>query len=172
MSDRTFVSVAAAGIFGCFLMADNPLFALPEPVRSAAAADTGLPLAPRTLEAARVQASETLAMFLRHAVGPDGRAAEGAALQVALPAEDGPGLQVVLVSDVRVDNIQFSGVVEGRPGRVSFDPSHIRDWIWRGEDGRLYGSYIARASLPSFHPSAAAALGATLSEDPVPAVWR
>lgn len=134
-----------------------------------------------TMNGAQVKAQESLPQFLENALDNQGIAVDGAMAKVAFPVTvDGvTGVEVIWVGPFgRVDNA-FKGALANQPRDMQenagdvmdFTQDMIRDWMIRGADGLLYGSYTTRVMLTDMDEASAKQLRQVLAPDPVPANW-
>ncbi len=134
-----------------------------------------------TMNDAQSEAQKHLPTFFANVLDEQGVAAEGAMVKVAFPVTiDGvSGHEVIWVGPFGRDGNEFKGLLANRPrdmdaqagDLVEFTEPMIRDWMLRGPDGRLYGSYTTRVMLADLDKETAAQIAASLSEHPVPANW-
>ena len=135
-----------------------------------------------TMNGAQAEAQKHLPKFLEKILDDQGLAAEGAMVKVAFPiSKNGQsGHEVIWVGPFGGVDGNFRGMLANRPRDmeaqvgdiVEFDTTMIRDWMFTGPDGKLYGSYTTRVMLPDMHPQTAAQLRAALSENPLPSDWN
>jgi len=130
---------------------------------------------------AQEDARRSLPDFLAHKLDETGTAAEGAMVKVGFPitSEDGENDEVIWVGPFSKSGNTFTGALANDPvyiggaygDEVTFTQDMIRDWMYQGEDGKLYGNYTTRVMLPELTATQAAQISQLLSEDPMPARW-
>lgn len=54
---------------------------------------------------------------------------------------------------------------------IRFDETDVRDWLFYGATGRMYGNYTARAYLADMAPRDAAQVASVLTGSPLPKTW-
>ena len=134
-----------------------------------------------TMNGAQAEAQKHLPVFLANILDEQGLAAEGAMVKVAFPVTiDGvSGHEVIWVGPFgRLDG-SFKGMLANRPRDmteqvgyvVDFTEDMIRDWMFPGPDGRLFGSYTTRVMLKDLDADTAAQVSASLAPDPLPEGW-
>ena len=131
------------------------------------------------MSVAQDAARRYLARFLEHVLDENGNARVDGAVKVALPAGDDQE-EVIWVTPFAQRGGGFIGALANEPqvvlghsaGEViSFDRGQVRDWMFIGHDGKMYGSYTTRVILPELDPAHAAQIQAMLSDAPTPAGW-
>ena len=131
------------------------------------------------MNAAQDTARRHLTRFLDHVLDDDGNARADAAVKVALVA-GGDQEEIIWVTPFARRDGGFIGALandpqvatERRVGEViSFDQTQVRDWLFIGHDGKMYGSYTTRVILPELDPDHAAQIQAMLSDAPTPNGW-
>lgn len=130
---------------------------------------------------AQAEAQRHIDDFLNFALDNQGIAGEGMLVKVAFPTSIPEKTEVIWVGPFgRTSDGRFEGILANAPvdipsagtsGNVTFDKAMIRDWMFTGRDGKLYGSYTTRAMLPDMSPDMARQLTAAFSENPLPRRW-
>ena len=128
---------------------------------------------------AQAQAHRHLDRFFDAVVGADGVARNGAAIRIALKAENGRTEEVWVTPFAKRDGILMGALADtprhakGRKAGdlISFQRADVRDWSFYGPDGRIYGNFATRLMLTAIAPDQAADIAALLSETPAPAGW-
>lgn len=134
-----------------------------------------------SMNSAQAEAQKHLPVFLANILDEQGLAAEGAMVKVAFPVTiDGvSGHEVIWVGPfARLDG-SFKGMLANRPRDmteqvgdvVDFSEDMIRDWMFPGPDGRLFGSYTTRVMLKDLDADTAARISAALAPEPLPRGW-
>ncbi|MEM9709001.1 MAG: DUF2314 domain-containing protein [Pseudomonadota bacterium] len=129
-----------------------------------------------TMNEAQDEALRSLPDFLAHKLDAD-----SAMLKVAFPVSNaqGNGFEVIWVGAVQRDGESFAGNLANAPvdidanlgDIVEFSQDMIRDWTYRGGDGKLYGNYTTRVMLSSLAKDQADQIAAALSASPLPTAW-
>ena len=131
------------------------------------------------MNAAQDAARRHLTRFLNHVLDDDGNARVDAAVKVALPADDDQE-EIIWVTPFARRDGGFIGALSNDPQLVtehtageviSFSRDQVRDWLFIGRDGKMYGSYTTRVILPELDPDHAAQIQAMLSAAPTPNGW-
>lgn len=126
-------------------------------------------------------AQKSLPDFLASKIDANGAAIDGAMVKVAFPVtRDGQsGDEVIWVGPFGRDDDGFSGLLANEPvdmsgaagDTVAFSQDMIRDWMYRGPDGKLYGNYTTRVMLADLTGDQAAQIAQVLSANPLPDSW-
>jgi len=135
------------------------------------------------MHAAVSEARSHLDDFLHRTVS-DGPSDERTRVKVAFPISNFGAKQVeeLWVGPIRwIDDETLAGRLDSEPYRlqdrhigddVTFRPEMIRDWMFFGESGELYGNFSTRVVLEEMHQSTAREIESLLSPTAAPKRWE
>jgi len=127
------------------------------------------------LDRASAEARLSLPDFLALVINRRGIASE-AAVKVAMPTPEG-GTEEIWITPFGIRDGDLVGLLATQPehlhGRLRYDTvvfrrDQVRDWSYIGGDGRIYGSFAARALVADLGLPRNAAMRRLLSDSPLP----
>lgn len=133
--------------------------------------------------AATQEARSHLDDFLRRTVS-DGPSDERTRVKVAFPISNFGTKQVeeLWVGPIRwVDEETLAGRLDSEPNQlkdhhlgddITFRPEMIRDWMFYGEQGELFGNFSTRVILDEMHQTTAREIESLLSPTATPKRWE
>lgn len=133
------------------------------------------------MNAAMAAANASLPAFLANNTSTDGASLNNTGVKVAFETTN-DGNEIIWVNPFEWDGgTQMSGLLSNQPNylgdlnvgdRVEFTTDMVRDWSLITPDGKMWGNFTTRVMIPMLDEETATALGAMLSDDPVPADWN
>jgi len=140
---------------------------------TAVAGDTRLINTETRVAAAEREARRSFPLLLSYSLSADSHIGD-AAVRVAIPNANGGLALIWLTPTYGNDNI-FMGIVANSEKSldepISFTLDQVRDWYAFGNDGKIFGSFTARALLPILESETAAQVAASLTTQALPTHW-
>ncbi|QGX98952.1 DUF2314 domain-containing protein [Roseovarius faecimaris] len=130
------------------------------------------------MQAAVARATDSLDLFLRHALDAQSRSVPDAGVKVIVPIDDTLA-EVIWVAPFARTGQSFFGYLQNEPEHmegyqvgdsIRFGQDQIADW-YLSRDGKVFGNFTTRVMLPHLSEEDRAWLSEMLSDQPIPSDW-